>query len=198
MQTTLAALTTFAFATSITPGPNNLMLMMSGASFGLRRTLPHWLGVSVGFGAMIFALGAGLSGLLDAAPRARLALKIVGAAYMIWLAWRIANAGRSAGRAAAARPMTFVEAGAFQWANPKAWAMALTTVGVYAGAGTLREVALAACVAGLVNFPCVGVWAAAGRPLRVFAEEDKRRTLIHRGLALLVLLSLAPLVWGGA
>ena len=171
------------------------MLMMSGASFGLRRTLPHWLGVSLGFVAMVFALGAGLSGFVDAAPRARLALKVAGAAYMVWLAWRVARAGRSDPEAAAARPMRFLEAAAFQWANPKAWAMALTTISVYAGAGTLREVALAAVVSGLVNFPCVGVWAAAGRPLRAYAEDERRRALIHWGLAALILLSLAPLAW---
>ena len=195
MDATLPALAVFAFATSITPGPNNLMLMMSGARFGLRRTLPHWLGVSLGFVAMVMALGAGLSGLVDAAPRARVALKVAGAAYMLWLAWRIARAGRSGAPATAARPMSFWEAAAFQWANPKAWAMALTTIGVYAGAGTLREVALAAIVAGLVNFPCVGVWAAAGRPLRAYSEDERRRALLHYALALMILLSLAPLAF---
>ena len=195
MDATLPALTTFALATSITPGPNNLMLMRSGGQFGLRRTLPHWLGVSLGFAAMILALGAGLSRALDAAPSLRMALKVAGAVYILWLAAKIARSGRLDEQTSAARAMTFIEAAAFQWANPKAWAMALTTVSLYAGAGSLREVSLAALVAGLVNFPCVGAWVLAGRSMRAWTQGERRRRLISWALATLIVLSLTPLLW---
>ena len=135
------ALVAFAFVTSITPGPNNLMLLASGAAFGFRRSVPHMLGVGIGFVAMTVLVGLGLAGLIEAAPGLRLALKAAGVAYMLWFAWKILNAGAPGEAGAAARPMRFHEAALFQWVNPKAWAMALTAVTAYAPGGTLPAMA---------------------------------------------------------
>lgn len=150
----LLALVTFAFVTSITPGPNNLMLLASGLNFGVRRTVPHMLGIGIGFTAMVLAVGLGLSGVFRAAPLLYGALKWVGAAYMLWLAWRIAHSGPvGAGAEARGQPMSFLAAAAFQWVNPKAWVMAVTANATYAAAGSITGVAIVAGVFGLVNIP---------------------------------------------
>src|SRR5437773_1349241 len=124
----LAALIAFAFVTSITPGPNNLMLLASGVNFGFRRTLPHMLGVGLGFGFMIMVVGLGLSQLFARYPGSYEALRWAGAAYMLWLAWNIANAGPVGEGESRGRPMTFLQAAGFQWLNPKGWVMAVSAI----------------------------------------------------------------------
>ena len=127
----LIGLTGFAFVSSITPGPNNLMLMASGANFGFWRSIPHMLGILLGFTLMVFLVGLGLAQVFDAYPVLHDVLKVVSVVYMGWLAWKIANAAPPKKGEAAGTPMTFLQAAAFQWVNPKAWAMALTAVTVY-------------------------------------------------------------------
>ena len=126
----LWALLGFTFATSVTPGPNNAMLTASGANFGFRRAVPHMLGIILGFPAMVLAIGLGLGTVFSALPWLHLALKYVGAAYMLYLAWRIATAERGKG-AAAAKPISFFEAAGFQWVNPKAWIMGVGALAAY-------------------------------------------------------------------
>jgi len=121
----LLAFVLFAFATAGTPGPNNMMLLASGANFGFRRTILHILGISAGLGVMVVAMGWGLSGVFRTFPMLHEILKWAGAAYMLWLAWKIATATGINDKSATGQPMTFLEAAAFQWLNPKAWAMAL-------------------------------------------------------------------------
>jgi threonine/homoserine/homoserine lactone efflux protein len=192
----LVSLASFAFATSITPGPNNLMLMMSGANFGLRRTLPHWLGVALGFVVMTFAIGLGLAALLERSPSLRFALQVCGIGYMLWLAYRLASSHTLAKGHGRAIPLTFLQAAAFQWANPKAWAMALSAIGVYAASGSPAQVALVAVVFGLINFPCVGVWVSAGQKLRGALQDERKLRIFNGTLAALLVLSVAPTVWG--
>ena len=192
----LLSLASFAVATSITPGPNNLMLMMSGANFGLRRTLPHWLGVALGFTFMIFAIGLGLAALLERSPTARIALQVCGIGYMLWLAYRLATSHTLAKGQGRSTPLTFFEAAAFQWANPKAWAMALSAIGVYAASGASGQVGLVATVFGLLNFPCVGVWVGAGQKLRGALQDERKLRIFNGALAALLALSVASTVWG--
>ena len=116
----LLSLAAFAFVTSITPGPNNLMLMASGANFGVRRTVPHMLGVALGFVFLAVLVGAGLAEVFAAVPQLHTALKVVSVAYLLFLAWRIATAPPPGEAGRAARPMTFLAAAGFQWVNPKA------------------------------------------------------------------------------
>jgi len=116
----LTALAAFAFVSSITPGPNNLMLLASGVNFGFRRTVPHMLGIGIGFTLMVVLVGLGLAGVFTAWPPARPALRIAATGYMLWLAWKIANAAPPESAKTSARPLTFLQAAAFQWVNPKA------------------------------------------------------------------------------
>ena len=191
----LLALTGFAFVTSATPGPNNLMLMASGAHFGMRRTVPHMLGISAGFSVMCVMVGLGVAGVIFAWPMADLVLRALSVAYMLWLAWKIARASGPGEGRAGARPMSFVAAAGFQWVNPKAWAMALGAIALYAPERSLAALALVAGVFGLVNLPTVSLWAAAGQGLRRVLTSPARLRAFNWTMAALLVASLLPVVW---
>lgn len=187
------ALIGFAFASSITPGPNNMMLMSSGATFGLRRTLPHMLGVALGFGVMVAVLGLGVDRLIASQPMLAGVLKWASLAYVLWLAWKIAHSGAPSEKSkAAARPMTFLEAAAFQWVNPKAWAMALGALSAYAaGGGGAFGVAV---IFTLVNLPSVGIWAAMGQGLRGWLSDPRRLRAFNWTMAVALVVSMLPVL----
>lgn len=190
----LTALVAFAFVTSVTPGPNNLMLMASGVNFGFRRTVPHMLGIGLGFSAMTFLVGLGLAGVFQTVPAAEWALKAVSVAYMLWLAWKIARAAAPKEGQAGGRPLTFLQAAAFQWVNPKAWAMALTATTVYAPDRSLPALALVALVFGAVNLPSVSVWTLIGQQLRRVLTNPPRLRLFNGTMAVLLVASLWPVL----
>ena len=195
MLETLPALALFAFVTSVTPGPNNLMLMASGANFGFRLTVPHMLGVSLGFVLMAFLVGVGLAGLFQTYPVTQTALEVVSVIYMLWLAWKIAHSAAPKDRQAGGTPMTFLQAAAFQWVNPKAWAMALTAVTVHAPDRSLWAVALVAVIFGAINLPSVSLWTLIGQQLRRVLTNTRRLTIFNWTMAGLLILSLAPVLW---
>ena len=190
----LMPLATFALVTSITPGPNNLMLMASGANFGFYRTVPHMLGVALGFVFLACVAGFGLAEVFVRWPWLRDAMLVVSVAYLVWLAWRIANAGRPGESGAGGRPLTFLEAATFQWVNPKAWAMALTAVTVYAPGPGWMSVLAVAVVFGAINLPSVSTWCLAGVRLRAFLADPRRLRAFNWSMAALLLLSLAPMI----
>jgi threonine/homoserine/homoserine lactone efflux protein len=190
----MIALVGFAFASSITPGPNNLMLLASGVNFGLRRTVPHMLGISFGHALMVFLVGLGLAGLFLAEPRLVVALKVASVTYMLWLAWKIATAAPPREGAPVGRPFTALQAAAFQWVNPKAWAMALTATAVYAQDRSAATMAVVAVIFCAVNLPSVAVWAAMGQALRRLLDRPGWRVAFNRGMAVLLVLSLWPVL----
>lgn len=155
----LFGLFSFAFVTTITPGPNNLMLMASGANFGFRRSLPHMLGIVVGVTVMALLVGVGVMAIFDAVPALALVLKVISVVYLIRLAFKIATAVPSEGRSADSQPMTFLQAATFQWVNPKAWAMCLSAVTLYAPDRSLVSLAIVATAFAVVSFPSISVWA---------------------------------------
>lgn len=191
---TLFALVAFAFVTSVTPGPNNMMLLASGVNFGFRRTVPHMLGIGLGHALMVFLVGLGLAGVFQAVPVLHLVLKVVSVAYMLWLAWKIARAAPPEGGKAEGRPFTFVQAAGFQWVNPKAWAMALGAVTVYAPDRTLATMAIVALVFCAVNLPSVSVWTLAGQGLRRWLTDPARLRAFNWTMAGLLVLSLVPML----
>ncbi len=195
----LAALALFAFVSSITPGPNNLMLLSSGTRFGFRQTIPHMLGVAIGFALMIALVGLGLAQLFIAYPAVQTALKIVSVIYLLYLAWKIATAPPPAadGSIEAGKPMTFVQAAAFQWVNPKAWTMALTALSAYMPpTSPWLGLLIVAVVFGLVNLPSVSVWAAMGTQLRRYLSESAKLRAFNVVAAGLLVASLYPVVMG--
>jgi threonine/homoserine/homoserine lactone efflux protein len=192
---TLLALILFAFASSITPGPNNVMLLASGANFGLRRTLPHMLGISLGHAVMVGLVGLGLLGLFTALPWLRTGLTIVSVAYLLWLAWKIANAAPPKPGDPTGRPFSFLQAAAFQWVNPKAWYMAIyaqTSFGP--DDGTWTAAILVALVFAAVNLPSVTVWAWGGTQLGRWLRGPGRLRAFNITMAFLLVASLWPLV----
>ncbi|MCV2890835.1 LysE family translocator [Ruegeria aquimaris] len=193
----LIALVLFAFVSSITPGPNNLMLMASGANFGFRRTIPHMLGIGLGFTFMVLMVGAGLVQVFDAWPPSYTVLKTFSVLYLLWLAWKIANSAPSQAGRSAGRPMTFLQAAAFQWVNPKAWAMALTAISAYAPGQTLVAVLLVAAIFGAVNLPSVSTWTVMGQQMARILTNPRRLTMFNWSMALLLVGSLYPVLFPG-
>ncbi len=190
----LTALAIFAFVSSITPGPNNLMLMASGANFGFRRTIPHMLGVGLGFVVMVVLVGIGLVGVFDAYPLSYSVLKAFSIIYLLYLAFKIATAAPPKDGQSGGKPMTFLQAAAFQWVNPKAWAMALTAVTVYAPEQTILTILLVATVFGAINLPSVSSWTLLGQQMRRVLTNHRRLTAFNWIMAVLLIASLWPVL----
>jgi threonine/homoserine/homoserine lactone efflux protein len=193
---TFLALLVYAFVSSITPGPNNFMLLASGVNFGFVRTIPHMFGIAVGFVSLLLGVGFGLGAVLSTFPALHLALKIAGAAYLLYLAWKIAMS-RTLGTAREnrAQPMTFGQAAAFQWVNPKAWVMAVTAMAIYTNANApFLSVFLIALVFGMVNFPSVSCWAGFGVALRGFLSDPVRLKWFNIAMGLMLAATLWPML----
>lgn len=176
---------TYTFVMSITPGPNNVMLTASGASFGFRRTLPHLLGVGAGFVVQLLAVCAGLSVLFTRLPRLQSALGWVGAAYLIYLGWQMLGTGESASRRTQ-RPVTFLEAALFQFLNPKAWVMSVTSATLFLprDLSLLLQGGYMAAIMEGVGLPCMMVWALFGSSLRGVLAVPRARSIFNVAMAL--------------
>jgi threonine/homoserine/homoserine lactone efflux protein len=203
-QDVLIAASLFSFVSSITPGPNNMMMLASGVNFGFRRSVPHWLGICGGFTFMLCAVGLGLHTLLADHPAFYNLLRYTGSAYLIWMAWRLATA--TAAPAASnsqeddspdntARPLGVLAAAAFQWVNPKAWVMAVTAMSAYLPAQAQpMDVLALALLFGVINLPCVACWAGGGAALRRFLQDPLRLRIFNISMALALLASLYPML----
>ena len=191
------ALSTYTLVMSITPGPNNIMLLASGARLGMRRTLPHLFGVSAGFTLQTVAVCAGLGVVLEWAPGLQVWLTWAGVGFMGWLAFKLLYAGPPES-ASAARPISVVEAMLFQLINPKAWVIALTTASVFMPKSGNFAVALAGITVVLVaiNLPCIAVWAAGGSAMRGWLEDPRRRLAFNITMAVLLALTALSMLRG--
>ena len=191
------ALVVFAAVMSATPGPNNMMLLASGVNFGFRRSIPHMLGISFGVMLLLLAVGFGLHEVLQRWPSIFTVIKYAGGAYLLWLAWMIANSrplddGKDEAKG---RPMTFIEAAAFQWINPKAWVMAVGAMATYTvEAHYTLTVIIVALVFGMVSGPSTGTWTVFGVALKRFLADPKANRFFNIAMALALVASLWPLV----
>jgi threonine/homoserine/homoserine lactone efflux protein len=196
----LLALSVFAAVSSGTPGPNNLMILTSGVNFGMKRSIPHLMGITLGFCFMIFCVGMGLQTMFTVFPQLETVLRYCGTAYLLWLAWKIANSGppsTNTGEGKAAKPMGFWAATAFQWVNPKAWFMAISAITTYAstaGGSKLSQVLLVVLVFGAINLPLVACWGWFGSAMRQFLQDPKKLKLFNWTMAILLVASLYPIV----
>ncbi|CAM8634820.1 RhtB Putative threonine efflux protein [Comamonadaceae bacterium] len=203
---TLFAAGLFAVVSSVTPGPNNTMLMASGVNFGFRRSQRHLWGVNLGFTFMLLCVGLGLHSVLDRFPQFYDVLRYLGSAYMLWIAWKLASArpaptsGATAaepGNPAILRPMGFWAAAAFQWINPKAWVMAVTCMSTYlspnAGA---TQVALLAGLFMVMGAPCSAFWVGFGQAMRGLLQDPLRLRIFNITMALALVASLYPMLKG--
>ena len=182
----LAALFSFTLVSSVTPGPNNIMLAVSGVNFGLRRTLPQMMGIFCGLMLIVIGTGLGLGLVFSHYPLVRDALRIGGILYTLWLAWKIATAG-SLGGGDLPHPLRFGAAFAFQWVNVKLWVMAVATVALYVRPGhTLADTAVVTLVLATINWPVMFLWAGFGAALRDILQIPSRIRIFNMvmGLAL--------------
>lgn len=190
------ALAAFAFVSLITPGPNNLMLMASGMNFGWMRTIPHMLGITLGFPLMIVMIGIGVMRVFEIAPVITVMLKVLCTAYLCYLAWKIATAAPVHDTdQAAGRPLTFLQAAAFQWVNPKAWAMGVTAITVYTPSDRpLSAVLVAAATFALIGALSLNCWTLLGQQLRRLLRGQRTRRLFNGACAIALVASLYPMI----
>jgi threonine/homoserine/homoserine lactone efflux protein len=196
MHDLMGPLVLFAAATTLTPGPNVVLVTASGANFGFRRTIPQMIGITLGFGSMAVATGLGLAGLVHAEPRVHTALKYAGAAYFLYLAWRITRADASSA-SARAKPIGLIEATLFTWMNPKAWVSALGALAAYTTTGgdvLLETLVIAGVLAAFCLLSCV-IWAGFGTAIGRFIAKSRARMAFNWSMAGLLVLSLIPVIW---
>ncbi len=197
MPEQLLAFSLFTLTGAVTPGPNNTISTLSGATFGFRKTLPQMLGVSVGYPLMLAALGLGLGEVFKHVPWLHNAMRYVGAAFLLYLAWKLvrANAPQSAG---SVRPVGFFEAFFFQWLNPKAWSIALGAIAAFTTPGLsandfFREVAIFTLVSAIITFPSLVLWCLFGVAISAMLKDERKRRIFNYALAAILVLSIAAL-----
>jgi threonine/homoserine/homoserine lactone efflux protein len=192
----LLPLCTFVAVSSITPGPNNTMILASGLNYGFVRSLPHLFGITCGFSFMIFATGLGLHAVFEQVPMLQIVLKYGGAIYLLWLAWKLAHAApMTANQAALSKPMGFWSAAAFQWINPKAWVMSLTALTTYLPQGFgVGDAGLLAGLFGVIGTFCVGCWALFGVAMRRVLQNPRSVRIFNVVMALALVATLYPLL----
>jgi len=187
----------FAFATSITPGPNNIMIMSSGVNYGVQRSLPHMAGIQLGFLLMLLAVGAGAGLVLQQQPMLHTLIKLLGSVYLLYLAWKIATARPQQIETGSSKPLSFIQALAFQWVNAKAWVMITGAIAAFTSLQGVywQQLALIELVFLLVGLPCTGSWLLFGAALKRLLTEPKHRQWFNRTMGALLALSVLPPLW---
>jgi threonine/homoserine/homoserine lactone efflux protein len=194
---TFIAVLVFSIVMGFTPGPNNVMLASSGATHGVRRTWPHLMGVALGFPAMILVIGLGLASILLASSKLQLGMKVISCVYLLWLAIQIGRSRSVGGSAAKGRPLTFLQAAAFQWVNPKAWLIAVGAISAYTagvGAHLYLQVAIIAAISVAVTFSSCLTWAACGAAIGRWLRSPLALRLFNLLMAALLLASVVPIL----
>jgi threonine/homoserine/homoserine lactone efflux protein len=197
MDELLGPLILFSAAMCLTPGPNVVMVTASAVNFGFYRAIPQMLGITLGFGLMVMAAGFGLAGLFHAEPRLHLLLKYVGAIYLLYLAWRIAQADAASSDSSRAKPINFIEAVLFTWVNPKGWVTAVGALAAYTtvGSNLLLQTSVIASVLASACLASVVMWGAFGAAIARFLRNPRARRTFNWSMAGLLVISLAPVFW---
>ncbi|WP_299573160.1 LysE family translocator [uncultured Shewanella sp.] len=186
----------FAFSAGITPGPNNIMLMTSGVNFGVKRSIPHLLGIIVGFPSMVLAIGLGLSAVFQAYPVAHQMIKVAGIIYLLYLSWLIANSSSNLEGKKTSKPFNFLQAAAFQWVNPKGWIMAVGAIATFTSIdqSLAPQIITIAVVFFFVALPCALIWLSFGVGLKKLLKNQRQQRIFNISMALLLVLSIIPMV----
>ncbi|MGL5813715.1 MAG: LysE family translocator [Aeromonas sp.] len=192
----LYAVVLFAISSSVTPGPNNLMVMSSGVNFGVRRSLPLLAGICVGFTLMLLLVGLGFGQLFTLFPSLHLVIKCVGTLYLLYLAWLIARSADELAGKGQARPLGFLKGALFQWVNAKAWVVATGAIAAFtsAGAGFYEQNLTLALTFFIISFPSVGIWLLFGSVLKRWLAGERARRRFNQAMGALLALSVAPVV----
>lgn len=192
----LFAVTLFVFSSTITPGPNNMMIMTSGLNFGMRPSLPHLLGICIGFPLMVLAIGLGLGTVFEQYPAIHTMIKYLGIAYLLYLSWRIATTHTQIRKRNIAKPLSFIQAALFQWVNPKAWMMGASGIATYTttGADAYLQAAIIAGIFFLLSFPCVGLWLVFGLTLQRWLKNPHQQRYFNYMMGVLLAISIIPML----
>jgi len=187
----------FLFSMGITPGPNNILVASSGVNFGFRATVPHILGITLGYPLMLLVVGLGLAKIFIAIPMTHLVLKYISIVYLLYLAWRIATASSVSEDRRAAKPMTLLQGVAFQWVNVKGWVAALGAVTTYTVVNSTLPLQIAAlsAISLVITVICVSTWTLFGAFLRRFLHTEERRRWFNYSMAGLLVLSILMVFW---
>ncbi|MDP6536760.1 MAG: LysE family translocator [Gammaproteobacteria bacterium] len=188
------AIIIFAISTCVTPGPNNAMIMTSGLNYGIRRSLPHYTGICLGFPVMVVAVGLGIAGLFEQLPILHVILKLAGAGYLSYLAWKIATAPVTQLNEAKGKPFSFIQAAAFQWVNPKAWVLAVGATVTYTviSDSYVLQILVIALIFLLFGAPCIMLWLWFGASLKTILQNPSYVRIFNVSMALLLMGSLIP------
>lgn len=186
----------FCLVSAITPGPNNIMLMTSGVNHGIRRSIPHYLGICLGFPAMVSAVGLGLGAVFANYPSVHQFVKVVGIGYLLFLAWKIGNAGNPGANPGLQDPLTFFQAAAFQWVNPKAWVISIGLVATFtSGENIQAQIAFIILAVFFVGVFTLGLWLMLGAALQKVIHRRKHLQYFNIAMALLLALSVLPIAF---
>lgn len=185
----------FIVVMAITPGPNNIMILASGLNFGIRKSIPHLLGIAIGFPMMLIAVGFGLETLIKTIPGIYVFVKVVGLGYLLFLAYKLFTTVKQKQLNNSAKPLTFLQAVLFQWVNPKAWMMIFSGIGVFATDANIQATTLVLALSFfIVIFPCNGSWLFLGSKMKKLIKTDQHYKLFNRTMAILLLVSVLPSV----
>ncbi len=197
--TMIISIITFAFSTAMTPGPNNIMLLSSGLTFGFQKTLAHMFGIILGFPSMVLILGFGLGSLFETFPSIFKTLKIIGVLYLIWMAYKIANnkSTYECDTKSNSVPFTLIQSAMFQWVNPKAWIMAITAISIFVSSdeNSTYQVLIIAFIYFLVSFISTSAWTLGGVLIKKFIQNEKIVQRFNIIMAFLLVLSVLPIIF---
>lgn len=188
------ALVLFAFSAAITPGPNNVMLMSSGLNYGVKRSLPHLLGICLGFPVMVLLIGVGLGSIFERFPVIHTVIQVLGILYLLYLAWMIAMTKTHEMNSSNTKPLTFWQAALFQWINPKAWIMGTGAIATYTTleANIFQQIGIIALIFLITAFPSAATWLFFGANLKRFLQSPKHQKIFNISMALLLVGSIIP------
>lgn len=191
----LVSLMVFTFVASATPGPNNIMLFTSGVNHGIKKSLPHYFGICIGFLLLVAAVGFGLGTLFKQSPLLHQFIKFFGALYLIYFSWKIASTESDSSSNEIRAPITFLEAVLFQWVNPKAWVIAIGAIATFSIQSRIAtSIAMIIAMYLFMGLLAMGIWLTLGTSLQKFLNSDKRRRIFNVSMAILLLLSIIPII----
>jgi len=192
----LIAIIFFAISSTVTPGPNNITVMASGANFGIRKSLPVFMGICVGFAIMLLLIGVGFGQVFERVPVLHLVIKCLGTLYLLYLAFLIATATEISASSAQAKPLTFMNGVLFQWLNAKAWVVATGAITAFttAGADFYTQNVIISITFFIISFPCVGLWLFFGSTLKKVLKSHQHRRVFNYSMAGLLVMSVIPVI----
>jgi threonine/homoserine/homoserine lactone efflux protein len=174
------------------------MLMASGLNFGIKPSLPHMLGICIGFPLMIIVIGLGFGAVFAAYPILHEIIKVVGITYLFYLAWRIANTRQQASSSSSSKPLKFWQSALFQWVNPKGWIMSTSALATFSSldGDFLFQVFIIAGVFFIVSIPSTGAWLIFGTGLQKYLRQPKYLRVFNISMATLLIASIVPVILG--